>query len=130
MVDREKAAEMRRDGMTYAEIGEYFGVSRQRIEQCLKGRVKTRKCSTDMERIPYEGLYNWLMDNPKVTYPTFARLVFGTCNTNTTNKIQNLLHGRNVLIGKRSYDRMMAVTGMTYEQLFKLREGFEEEDDG
>jgi hypothetical protein len=34
------------------------------------------------------------------------------------------------MVSKRSYDRLMAVTGMTYEQLFKLREGFKEEDDG
>ena len=130
MVDREKAAQMRRDGATYQEIGEYFGVSRQRIEQILKGKVKARKCSTDMERIPYEGLYNWLMDNPKVTYPTLAKIVLGNGENKSTNQITNLLHGRNSLISKRAYDRLIAATGMTYEQLFKLREGFKEEDDG
>ena len=128
MIDRVKAEQMRRDGLTFREIGEAFGVSRQRVEQVLKG--KARKCTTDMEKIPCEGLYNWLMDNPKMTFPALARVMFNNCNANKKNQVVNLLHGRNCRISKRAYDRLMAATGMTYEQLFKLREGFKEEDNG
>lgn len=128
MIDREKAAQMRRDGCTYEEIGAVFGVSRERIRQVLKNQVRCRKCSTDMEKIVYEGLYNYLMDNPKMTYPALAMVMFGG-GTKTNNKLRNLLHGKNCTISKRSLDRLMALTGMTYEQLFKLREGFKEEED-
>jgi hypothetical protein len=43
--------------------------------------------------------------------------------------VVGFVHGRNSKISKRAYDRLMAATGMTYEQLFKLREGFKEEED-
>lgn len=130
MIDREKAAQMRRDGATYEEIGAVFGVSRERIRQVLKNQVRTRKCSTDMEKIVYEGLYNYLMDNPKMTYPALSMAMFGGGDTKTNNKLRHLLHGKNCMISKRSLDRLMALTGMTYEQLFKLRDGFEEVADG
>jgi hypothetical protein len=121
---------MRRDGATYKEIGAVFGVSHQRISQILKNQIRTRKCSTDMEKIPYEGLYNYLMDNPKMTFPALAMAMFGAGDAKTSHKMRNLLHGKNCMVSKRSYDKLMALTGMTYEQLFKLREGFKEEDDG
>jgi hypothetical protein len=54
----------------------------------------------------------------------------GNSGNNENNLVWNLLHGRNCRICKRAYDRLIAATGMTYEQLFKLRDGFEEEDDG
>ena len=137
MVDREKAAQMRRDGATYAEIGAAFGVSRQRAEQVLnpKGRRslngrRARKCSTDMEKIVYEGIYNWMMDHPKVTFPALTNIMYGHYYGKNQAAVVRFLHGKDSKIPKRAYDRLMAATGMTYEQLFKLRDGFKEEDDG
>ena len=127
MIDREKAAQMRRDGASYQQIGDAFGVSKQRVQQVLKNQVRLRKCSTDMEKIVYEGIYNYLMDHPRMTFPSLAMLMFGTSGSNENNLVHNLLHGRNCRIGKSAYDRLIAATGMTYEQLFKLREGFEED---
>lgn len=128
MVDRERAAQMRRDGKTYREIGEEFGVSKQRAEQILHGR-RIRKRSTDMEKIPYEGLYNWLVCHPEITFPALAQLMFGGSTKSQHAAMWRLLHGRSCKISKKAYDRLIAATGMTYEQLFKLREGFKEEED-
>ena len=137
MIDREKAAQMRRDGATYAEIGAAFGVSRQRAAQvldlrrrCSQDGRRVRKCSTDMEKIVYEGIYNWMMDHPNVTYPALTNIMFGHYQKESRNTVVRLLHGKDSKIPKRAYDRLMAATGMTYEQLFKLRDGFKEEDDG
>jgi hypothetical protein len=126
MVDKEKALQMRRDGATLNEIGNTFGVSGEYIRQILKHQVRNRKNTTDMEKIVYEGIYNWLMANPKMTFPAVARLMFGHTSCGYTNVAMNLLHGKNCRISKQAYDRLMAATGMTYEQLFKLREGFSE----
>ena len=109
------------------EIGDKYGVTRERIRQVLKYQVRCRRHTTDMEKIVYEGLYNYMMDNPKLTFPNLARLMFGTSNGNYAKLVRNFLNGRNCRIRKRAYDRLMAATGMTYEELFKLREGFKEE---
>lgn len=127
MIDREKAAQMRRDGASYEEIGKVFGVSRERVRQVLKNQVRCRKYTTDMEKIAYEGLYNWLMDNQKVTFPALSYIMFGKRGTGHGNLMLNFVQGKNVKITKQSIDRLIAKTGMSYEQLFKLREGFEEE---
>ena len=133
MVDREKAAQMRRDGATYAESGAAFGVSRQRAEQVLKKQKeegRARKFSTDMNKIVYEGIYNWMMDHPRVNYPSLTNIMFGHHRKDSQCAVMRFVQGKGSKIPKRCYDRLMAATGMTYEQLFKLREGFEEEDDG
>lgn len=129
MIDINVAAQMRRDGASYREIGDVFGVSGERIRQVLKNRVRLRKGSTDMEKIVYECLYNYLMDHPKMTFPALAMAMFGNSDIKTNNKLRNLLHGKNCMVSKLSLDRLMAITGMTYEELFKLREGFKEECD-
>ena len=130
MIDRERAAEMRRNGMTYKAIGEVFGVTRQRAHQALKPENNKRKYNTDIEKIPYEGLYNWLVENPKVGFSTLANIMFGGSGNTRNNLVRNFCLGRNSRISKKAYDRLLAKTGMTYEQLFKLREGYKEEADG
>lgn len=131
MIDRKTAAQMRNEGMTQQEIADVFGVSRQRIQQVLrKSIVYNRKYAADIEKIPYEGLYNYMVAHPSVTFPALAAILFGSSGKNENAVARSLAFGKNCRIGKRSYDRLMAETGMTYEQLFKLREGFKEEGDG
>lgn len=131
MVDRRTAKQMRDDGMSYQEIAEVFGVSRQRIHQVLKsGAVYTRKYAADIETIPYEGIYKFMVENPKVTFSALAVIMFGYSGNTASNMARRFVRGDNTKVGKRTYDRLIAATGMTYEQLFKLREGFTEEDDG
>lgn len=131
MVDRKTAAQMREEGMSYREIADVFGVSRQRIQQVLKkGIAYDRKYAADIEKIPYEGIYNYMVENPKVTFPALSMILFGTSNKNKNEVTRNFVFGMNCKIGKRCYDRLIEKTGMTYEQLFKLREGFKVEDNG
>lgn len=130
MVDKELAAEMRRDGMTMREIAEHFGCSPQYIQQILGNRVRSRKCTMDMESVAYKGIYEYMLANPKVTVPTIARILHGYSATKTqVANARRLIHGKHTTVSKRGLDRLIAKTGMTYEQLFELREGFAEEDD-
>ena len=130
MIDREIVIEMRRNGMTYKEIGDVLGVTSQRIEQILKQEGRKRRFGTDIEKIPYEGLYNWLVANERVGFSTLAIVMFGNSGNGYNNLARNFCLGRNSRISKKAYDRLLAKTGMTYEQLFKLREGYKEEADG
>ena len=117
--------------MTYREIADVFGVSRQRIQQVLKkGIVYKRKYAADIEKIPYEGIYKFMVENPRVTFSALAVILFGYSGNARVNMARRFVCGDNSKIGKRSYDRLIAATGMTYEQLFKLRDGFEEEEHG
>ncbi|MBQ5640475.1 MAG: helix-turn-helix domain-containing protein [Ruminococcus sp.] len=130
MIDKELAAEMRRDGMTNREIAERLGCSPQYIQQILGNRVRSRKCTMDMELVAYKGIYDYMVANPRVTVPTIARIIHGHSATNKqVAHARRLIHGKNVLISKRGLDALIAKTGMTYEQLFELREGFAEEAD-
>jgi hypothetical protein len=89
-----------------------------------------RKYAADLEQIPYEGLYKFMVENPKVTYPALAMILFGDCGKNKNEVARNFAHGMSSKLPKRAYDRLIEKSGMTYEQLFKLREGFKEEGDG
>lgn len=51
-----EAYAMRLDGKTYREIGEKFGVTRQRIEQILREGAKCKKS----ENCIYEGLAEYI----------------------------------------------------------------------
>lgn len=101
MVDREKAAQMRRDGATYAEIGAAFGVSRQRAAQVLwkmKQEGRARKRSADMEKIVYEGIYNWMMDHPRVTFPALTNIMYGNYYPKHQETVARLLQGKDSVV--------------------------------
>lgn len=54
---KEQIEECRALGMTYAKIGEKYGISRQRVEQILHERYKKRKCCKIINDNP-NTLYN------------------------------------------------------------------------
>lgn len=124
MIDREVAIEMRRQGKTYGEISKVFGVSRQRVQQAIGKDPRARKEGTLVDRIPYQGLYDYMVAHPRLTVPAFAMIVFGNGDGATSNRMRYILTGENVAIKKKSMDKLLSVTGMTYEQLFEPREGF------
>ena len=64
---KQQIIDLRNEGKTYAEIGEIFGVSRQRVHQVV-GTERVRKCNCDIERIKYKGLYEFMQENPTVTF--------------------------------------------------------------
>lgn len=125
-VDKELAIEMRRQGMSFPEIGEHFGVSKQYISALLKNCVRARMDCETIEMIPYKGLYDFMMANKKVTISSLSRTMWsGNAGHTRGERVRRFLQGQNVSLPKSAYDRLMAYTGMTYEQLFELREGFD-----
>lgn len=129
--DKELAIAMRRDGKNDREIADYFGVSHQAVQQRLKGCIHARKDGNAIEKIPYKGLYEFLLAHPKVRITYLAAIMFPNYSDHAkAEKVRRFIQGGYASFPKVAYDRLMAYTGMTYEQLFELREGFKEESDG
>ena len=128
-IDKELAIEMRRQGMTYKQIGEHFGVSWQAVHFQITHCDRARKDGDYIEKIPYKGLYDFLIKHDRVTIPQLARVVFNNRGHAETERMRSLCNGCGAHVSKKGIDRLLAYTGMTYEQLFELREGFEEDDD-
>lgn len=128
-IDRDLAASMRRDGKTYQEIADCFGVSPQAVSDSLKKHVHARKDLNAIEKIPYKGLYEFMLSHPRVSITHLSAKMFQYPNHASSEKVRRLIQGGYAQLPKSAYDRLIKYTGMTYEQLFELRAGFEEEGD-
>lgn len=118
---KEKIIEYRNQGKTFKEIGEIFGVSKQRVYQVCG---KARKYNAEIEKIRFKGIYEFFKENPKISYGTLARVFYGgsvtKCKANAfyqtitscTDKIHFTISG---------IKRLSKYTNKTFEELFELR---------
>lgn len=116
MITNEQKIEMfkmRVEGVPLVEIGEKYGVSKQAVQQMLGGIIHTpreasRKCA-------YPSLKKWCADHEM----SFRQLAIKAHIT--PQSIYGKLSG---LVGfsQGQIDRILALTGLTYEEAFK-REG-------
>ncbi len=127
-IDKSVAIQMYREGKSMRDIAEHFNVSKQAVSQVLFYGERVRRDGAIFENIPYKGLYEYFAENKSMSIPKFARIVTNNFNpASTTNKFRRLLEGKGVSLCKRWIDNMIDLTGMTYEHLFELREGYAEE---
>jgi hypothetical protein len=124
-IDKELAIQMRREGRTYEEIGKHFGVSKQGVHDLLNRNPKARKDCKTIDLIPYKGLYEFMVANETMTIARLTKIMFGYQKSSATANVRSFLCGRNTSFPKSVYDNLIAHTGMTYEQLFEPREGFD-----
>lgn len=105
--------------MTYKQIGEAMGISRQRVSQiCGKQDVAHFRVITDC---PYHNLRNWMNEN-KVSRTEFIRRMGLESNRENLARFRKIIRGENE--PRKSYiDKMLKVTGFTYEQLFEVIPG-------
>lgn len=131
IINKQVAADMRRQGASISEIAEFFGVTHQAVQQILSNVVRARKNEYFIESIPYKGIYEYFIEHKKMTVPAFARVMYDSCAGRAeTERARRLLAGASrTHVTKAAIDRLIRFTGKTYEQLFELREGFEEDDD-
>lgn len=105
-------------GMTYAQIGEKHGVSRQRVGQiigksnkyCFKV-IKKRGCK-------FVNLRNWMNQN-SISRDELARRMGLTPNGETMARIRAYMSGMSNP-PKVYIDRLIEATGMDYETLFEI----------
>lgn len=119
----EKQELMRADraqGMTYKQISEKYGVSKQRVQQLVGGDTKHAICCfrgiTEKDCI-YPNLRKWMNDN-KISKAELCRRMYGTSHPQCQDRLRVYLKGLTNPT-KLNIDRLIKVTGLTYEELFK-----------
>lgn len=114
---RQQAVEMRTEKkMTYQQIADAMGVSKAYVGLLLKEVVKNpRFHPIGEDRLPYPRLVKWMNDN-QVTHIELARrmgyAVTGSPTIYLTEKI------RKGTLRKNDIDKLLKITGMSYEKLF------------
>lgn len=72
MTDKNLAIKLRADGMTYQQIGDSMGVSKQRIYAIIGRR---RKHSTDLAKIRNKSLREYFENKFTLSYSAFAKRI-------------------------------------------------------
>lgn len=106
-----EAYRMRLEGASLQSIADTFGVTRERIHQILPGEGKSWRDDAVLSRCAYPGIAQWLFDN-RINYAKFAGLTGFAQAT-----ISRWMNGTHKL-SKSAIDKILEVTGMTYEQAF------------
>lgn len=110
--DRLEAVRMRKDGMSYQEIADRFGVSRQAINALFRDGKRTDQKQKNTHLIKYIGIKKYLETN-RISIGKFSKM----CRVDNTTMWRNITGQTDML--KRNIDKILLVTGMTYEQAFK-----------
>lgn len=120
MADRDLMRSYRAQGMTYEQIGEKVGLSKQRVFQLVGGgtdRAKKHFRTITEEQCVYPNIRKWMNEN-SVSKAEFSRKVFGTAHPKTMSLLCGWLSGKGYP-SKHNIDKLIEVTGLTYEELFK-----------
>lgn len=105
---------MRIDGYTLKEIGEKYGISRERVRQLLSNAAGGRNRIIRKNYV-YSNIENWMYEND-INQEDIAKEC-GCCQ----NNVSAILTGKY----KPSFDFVSAVlrmSGMTFEEAFQRRE--------
>lgn len=117
MGNKEQILEDRAAGMTYKEIGEKYGISRQRVCEICKGRTPKNFHYVTDEGCVYPNLRAWMNENLISRNEFIRRSKFEFCPANTL-KFSAIMRGETTDIRKSWIDEMLRITGMSYEMLF------------
>jgi predicted DNA-binding protein YlxM (UPF0122 family) len=105
----------REAGLTYREIAEKYGVSYQCVAQsCARCGGYFKPYTKD--EVVYPNLRKWLNDN-KVSRREFVRKMGKLPHPETQSRISDHFRGKKYP-HKKTIDKYIEVTGLTYEQLF------------
>lgn len=119
MTKKEQMRLMREQGLTYREIGEALGVSKQWVATAL-GKQNPKNFKVVGDKCIYPNLRKWMNDN-KISRSEFLRRMGYTACANNSIELRSIMNG--VLQPKKSYiDKMLEVTGLTYEVLFEVKQ--------
>lgn len=114
----------RKAGMTYTQIGQKHGVSRKSVECVLRNTGKDsdghRFRPFTEETCIYPNLRRWLNEN-QLSMQKFALLIGRKFASSNSSSVGLWLRGKSYPI-KENIDRILQVTGLTYEELFATEE--------
>lgn len=122
MSKRKQMQVLRDQGLKYREIAEMFGCTPQYVSSVCSKRNPAYFIPIGSE-CPYTNLRKWMNDH-KVSRAEFLRRMGLTVTTGNYERFNSYLNG--ACFARKPYiDKMLKVTGMTYEELF-----YTEVDDG
>ena len=105
--------DLRKRGMTFENISEIMGISKQRVHEIVKNSSRRKGITSDT--CIYSQIRHYLNDN-HLTISKFATLCLGD-DRKDREKIARALKGGNCK--KDIIDAILRVTGFTYEVAFK-----------
>ena len=116
MGKKQQAIALREIGYTYEEIGKALGCSRQYICQLIGKGNPQRFQYIKKEDCAYPKLAEWMNKN-KVSRSEFVRRMGLQSLPENIIRFSRILRGE-IELKKKEIDRMLKITGMTYEELF------------
>lgn len=110
----------RENGLTYQQIADKYGVSKQNVQQaCGKYQPKRFRYFNEKHCI-YVNFRKWLNDN-NITCSELIRRIGWEPVYENHKKIRKILCGM-AFPRKPLIDKLIEITGLPYEQLFALEE--------
>ena len=109
--------ELRRSGISLNEIGLKYNISRERVRQICGNRSYCGVLSAKLHKIPYLGLRHWLEENKYSMSEVCEKMGYST-HDSSRNFMSQLFCGKRQLT-KNNIDKLLKITNMTYEELFK-----------
>lgn len=115
-------------GYSLQKIANMYGISRQRVHRIIGKEVKenrTRRRNVEIENVKFKGIYEYLRDNPEITYSTIFRKITGSNgDIKRADRFVRFLHSKSdngkLTIGQ--IKRLSELTGKTFEELFERRD--------
>lgn len=117
MATKEEKLVLREQGMSYQQIADYFGISYQAVAQPLAKHNPNKFRYVRESGCVYPNIRKWLNDN-RVNKSEFVRRLQLMNSNGNKERMDGYLTGRTDP-PKRIIDRILAVTGLTYEEAFK-----------
>lgn len=109
---------LHKQGLTHQQIADRLGVSRQAVTPYLAKYNPAYFQIIDEKGCIFKGLREWLNKN-KVTRAELVRRMGMIPHSSVVTRISCCLKGEREF-AKCEIDDILAITGMTYEQAFKL----------
>ena len=115
----EKSLQMIADremGMTLPAIAKKYGVSRQRVQQVCAKYVPNMFIPITPEKCVYPILRKWMNENRVSKYELIRRMG-NFSHPSLSIQMSRWMRGEGYPL-KQTIDKILAATGLTYEQLF------------
>ena len=120
--------EERRQGKTYREIAEKYGVTTQAVGAACAGHAPQKFRAWTPKGCVYPNL-RWWMNQNKVNRAELLRRMDIIPAHNSLQRLADYMSGRTDP-PKRTIDKILQITGLTYEAAFYKPETEEEETNG
>lgn len=108
----ENIKRMRSYGMTYQQIGDYYGVSKQYVNQLCPAIRKY-----DIEKIKYKPFYDLFCETPDLTVSRIAKMIFGKSFHSDIEKTRRFLRGDNILLSLKQIDNIEEIIQMPIKDM-------------